>query len=128
MELQIPVAPGELIDKLTILEIKLENITDPEKLANVRREYKLLTAVWKNAGRETDEVTGLRSELHAVNRRLWDIEDAIRECERKNDFGERFVALARSVYLENDQRAEIKKRINLELGSDIVEEKSYAEY
>ncbi len=128
MELQIPVAPGELIDKLTILEIKLARITDPDKLANVRREYTLLTAVWKNAGQETEEVTGLRSELLAVNHRLWDIEDAIRDCERNKEYGERFVELARSVYVQNDKRAEIKKRINLELGSSIVEEKSYAEY
>lgn len=127
-QLQIPVAPGELLDKLSILEIKLEQIDAPDKRANVQREYDLLSREWAGSGQETAEITDLRAELLAVNRRLWQIEDDIRECERNKDFSERFVALARSVYRENDQRAAIKKKINLALGSQIVEEKSYAEY
>jgi hypothetical protein len=128
MELLIPASPGELLDKLTILEIKLERITDPAKLANVRREHELLTQAWNEGDLETAEVTALRAGLHTVNRRLWDIEDAIRDCERDEDFGERFISLARSVYMENDERAAIKKKINLALGSQIVEEKSYKDY
>jgi hypothetical protein len=127
-QLKIPVAPGELLDKLTILDIKLERITDSDKLANVRREHELLTRSWQDSGLETSEIVQLRSALLAVNQRLWQIEDDIRDCERAGDFGAHFVALARSVYRENDERAAIKKRINLALGSEIVEEKSYAEY
>lgn len=128
MELQIPVAPGELLDKLTILEIKLERIDDADKLANVRREHELLTQVWENAGKESAVIAGLKAELLAVNKRLWQIEDDIRDCEREGEFGEHFVRLARSVYMENDERAAIKKKINLALGSEIVEEKSYKSY
>ena len=128
MELSIPVSPGELIDKLTILEIKLEHIDDAGKRANVRHEHELLTAVWVAAGQENETISRLRAELLEVNQQLWDIEDAIRDCERAGDFGDRFVTLARSVYLRNDQRAALKKRINTELGSRIVEEKSYAAY
>ncbi len=127
-QLEIPVAPGELLDKLSILEIKLDRMTGPGKLANVRREYELLDGIWQDAGLETDDIGVLRSELLAVNRRLWEIEDAVRECEREKDFGNRFIALARSVYMENDERAAIKKKINLTLGSDIIEEKSYKNY
>lgn len=128
MELLIPVSPGELLDKLTILEIKLERIADEVKLANVRREYELLGNVWKESGLESGEVAGLKDELLAVNQALWQIEDDIRECERSGDFGKQFVELARSVYRRNDERAAIKKRVNLALGSDIVEEKSYSKY
>lgn len=128
MELQIPVAPGELLDKLTILEIKLERIADEAKLANVRREHELLGNVWKESGLDSEEVSGLKDELLAVNQALWQIEDDIRECERRGDFSEQFVELARSVYRRNDERAAIKKRINLALGSDIIEEKSYSRY
>ncbi len=126
--IQIPISPGELLDKLSILEIKRERMSDPGKLENVRREHELLSEVWADAGLETDEVTALRARLLEVNERLWRIEDAIRDCERERNFGERFVSLARSVYLENDERAALKKTINLALGSDIVEEKSYADY
>lgn len=128
MQLSIPVAPGELLDKLTILEIKAERIADPDKLANVRRELELLDTVWREAGQENDEIASLRADLKQVNEALWQIEDDIRDEEREGRFGERFIALARAVYVTNDQRAAIKKAINLALGSVIVEEKSYSDY
>jgi len=126
--ISVPVSPGELLDKLSILEIKIERIADAQKRANVEREHDLLTGLWHSEAGETPEVTRLRSELKAINERLWAIEDEIRDCERHQDFGERFVALARSVYKTNDHRAAIKRRINEQLGSTILEEKSYAEY
>ncbi len=126
--LSVPVSPGELLDKISILEIKSERISDADKRANVHRELDLLTGLWHAAGLETSEVTKLRADLRALNESLWDIEDAIRDCERRGDFGERFVELARSVYRTNDRRAAVKRAINEALGSGIVEEKSYAEY
>lgn len=128
MKLMIPVSPGELLDKLTILEIKLDRIEDEAKLANVRREHELLSGVWRKADASDEAVDDLRESLRSVNERLWDIEDAIRDEEREKRFGERFVELARSVYQRNDERAALKKRINELLGSQIVEEKSYREY
>ncbi|MEE4637110.1 MAG: DUF6165 family protein [Wenzhouxiangella sp.] len=128
MELMTPVSPGELLDKLTILDIKAERIEDAEKLANVAHERQLLEDVWQRSGLENAETVRLRSELKRVNEQLWEIEDAIRDEERARRFGERFIELARAVYVTNDERAAIKKAINLELGSQIVEEKSYSEY
>ena len=128
MQLMTPVSPGELLDKLTILEIKSERIDDPDKLTNVRHERDLLEGVWNDSGLSNDRVLQLKGQLRTINEALWDIEDEIRDCERDGDFGERFVELARSVYRTNDQRSEVKKAINLELGSAIVEEKSYADY
>jgi len=127
-ELLIPVSPGELLDKLTILEIKLERIGDETKLANVRREHALLARVWRESGLEEQGVRQLRAGLRKVNEALWEIEDAIRDEEREGRFGDRFVELARSVYLRNDERAALKKRINEQLGSEIREEKSYRDY
>jgi hypothetical protein len=124
----IPVSPGELIDKLTILEIKLERIRDEAKLSNVRREYDELTAVWREAELADDTVEGLRAQLLGVNEALWEIEDAIRDEERERRFEDRFIELARSVYRRNDERAALKRRINQHLGSPIVEEKSYQDY
>jgi len=126
--LLIPVAPGELLDKLTILDIKSERIGDPDKLANVRRERELLDQVWRDSGLESEEIVALREHLKSVNESLWEIEDAIRDEERAGRFGKRFIELARSVYLTNDKRAALKKAINQALGSDIVEEKSYRDY
>ncbi|WP_376691370.1 DUF6165 family protein [Wenzhouxiangella sp. EGI_FJ10409] len=128
MELLIPVSPGELLDKLTILEIKLERIDDEAKLANVRREHELLMRVWRESGLGDEAVARLRDQLRAVNERLWEIEDAIREEERRKRFGDDFIDLARSVYQRNDERAALKRRINEILGSAIVEEKSYRDY
>lgn len=128
MHLLIPVSPGELIDKLTILDIKSERISDAAKLANVQRERGLLEQAWLDSGLETAAVRELRAELKAVNEKLWVIEDAIRDEERAARFGERFIELARAVYVTNDVRAELKKAINHSLGSAIVEEKSYSDY
>ncbi len=126
--LDIPVAPGEVIDKITILEIKSERIDDPAKLANVGRELDLLLSVWSASGLENGKVAGLRQQLKGVNEQLWEIEDDIRRLEQAGDFGPDFIELARSVYITNDQRAALKRQINLALGSEILEEKSYADY
>jgi hypothetical protein len=128
MQILIEVSPGELLDKLTILEIKLENISDPSKLANVRREYdSLRTSVRSNIA-NTPEIAELAAQLKSVNLQLWRIEDEIRLQEKISDFGEGFVKLARSVYRTNDRRAAIKRHINDLLESRIVEEKSYTDY
>jgi hypothetical protein len=128
MEISIPVAPGELIDKITILRIKAARITDAAKLANVKVELDLLEGVLARDVPGSDALNGLTDDLLNVNETLWDVEDDIRDCERANDFGESFVALARAVYVTNDRRAELKREINTLLGSRIIEEKSYAAY
>ncbi len=128
MELMTPVSPGELLDKLTILDIKSERMSDAEKLANVAHEKKLLENVWRDSLLETDEIVRLRAQLKTINEQLWEIEDAIREEERAGRFGDRFIELARAVYVTNDRRAAVKKAINEALGSKIVEEKSYKDY
>lgn len=126
--ISVPISPGELLDKIAILDIKVERINDPIKHANVERELDLLTGLWHATGLETAELTEKRAELKRINEMLWDIEDEIRDCERDQKFGERFVELARSVYRTNDQRAALKREINEALGSTILEEKSYAAY
>lgn len=124
----IPVSWGELFDKLTILEIKKERISDKPKLTNISRELDELLAV-SNAHELPDEpLTDLVAELRSINETLWDIEDDIRTCERMEDFSSSFIELARSVYKTNDKRAELKLRINRLLGSELVEEKSYEAY
>ena len=128
MKLLVEIAPGELIDKITILEIKLQNIEDEAKLANIRREYDSLMATFRANIKETDELRALIDELRAANAKIWGIEDEIRDLERAKDFGDRFVAVARSVYRSNDRRAATKHKINELLNSAIVEEKSYADY
>lgn len=128
MRIVVEVSPGELLDKLTILEIKEDRITDPAKLENVQREKATLEQSASQYIGSSAAIDEKKSALKAVNERLWDIEDEIREHERKRDFGGRFVELARSVYIENDQRAVLKRQINEHLGSDIAEEKSYAAY
>ena len=127
-ELLAPVSPGELIDKLTILQIKSRRISDAAKRANVQRELDVLTQCWQRSPWGTTDVAADEAALLAVNERLWDIEDRIRDKERARTFDAGFIELARSVYIENDERAAIKKRINTALGSTIVEEKSYAAY
>ncbi len=127
-EILTPISPGELLDKLTILTIKLDNITDATKRANVQVEHTLLSQVADEGIPKSDEITALNAALLSVNKELWDIEDDIRDCERAGDFGDEFIRLARAVYVTNDKRADLKKQINLALGSEIVEEKSYAEY
>ena len=123
-----PVSPGELLDKITILRIKAARIGDAAKLANVRHELEVLQRTWDEAIGQVAAIAADEQELEAVNARLWDIEDWIRDEEAAQRFGGRFIELARSVYIENDERARIKKRINLALGSAIVEEKSYRPY
>ena len=127
-EIQVPISPGELLDKITILQIKSERIADPDKVANVRLELDMLSQVWSAAVTMDDTIAALTSELKSINETLWEIEDDIRDEERNKRFGERFIELARAVYVTNDQRAEAKKKVNLHLNSSIVEEKSYQDY
>ncbi len=127
-EILVPVSPGEMLDKITILRIKSQRMPDPNKLANVRLELDALEATWKNSAYASIDVAGEMRALLAVNERLWTIEDAIREKERAQTFDAEFIRLARSVYIENDERAAIKRRLNLKLGSSLVEEKSYSDY
>jgi hypothetical protein len=124
----VEIAPGELIDKITILDIKLARIRDAAKLANVRAEWETLTRARDRALPPSAELDRATAELRRANEKLWDVEDDIRDCERKKDFGPRFVELARAVYVTNDERARVKRRINEMLGSRLVEEKSYAAY
>ena len=124
----VEVAPGELIDKITILEIKSERIADAGKLKNVRVELDVLAAARDAAMAASAELAELTAQLKQVNEALWEIEDAIRDCERGQDFGPKFIKLARSVYHSNDRRAALKRQINELLGSKLIEEKSYAAY
>lgn len=126
--IQVPVSPGEVLDKITILEIKSERISDPVKVANVRRELELLKASWLEAVPQDDTVKRLHAKLKSINEDLWVIEDDIRDKELAKEFDQTFIDLARSVYVTNDQRANAKKELNLYLGSEIVEEKSYKDY
>ena len=127
-EILVPVSFGELLDKIAILQIKSERMADPAKLANVRNELSALEKTWMAHPAAGGDVAKLRADLKAVNERLWVIEDDIRVKEKDRAFDEEFVRLARSVYFENDERARIKKDINLALGSAYVEEKSYQDY
>ena len=128
--LLIPASVGELIDKITILEIKRERITDAAKQQNIQRELLALMAVveQQQLGYPSGSLDNLGRELSAVNQQLWMIEDDISACERQGDFGARFIELARAVYHRNDERAAIKRQINELCGSELVEEKSYAAY
>jgi len=128
MILNVPVSVGEVVDKVTILEIKSERIADEAKLANIRAELAQLRPLVSGGVFDSAEVTALFDGLRAVNGALWDIEDNIRAEEAAGRFGDRFVELARAVYVTNDRRAELKKKINLATGSDLVEEKSYEDY
>lgn len=125
MSILIPVSPGELVDKITILRVKAARIA-PDKQANVRRELALLEAVAAKA--LPSGLEAYFADLEAVNAALWDVEEGKRDCERRGDFGPEFISLARRVYRENDKRAALKRRINDLLSSEIVEEKSYQAY
>jgi hypothetical protein len=127
-EILAPVSFGELLDKVCILQIKSERMTDPVKVANVRKELVALERTWNEHPASNVDVSALMKRLKAVNERLWVIEDDIRILEKAQRFDNEFVELARSVYFENDERANIKKEINLALGSAYVEEKSYQDY
>lgn len=127
-ELLAPVSYGELLDKIAILQIKSERMSDPSKLANVRNELSALERIWMAHPAAVQDIAELRARLKAVNERLWVIEDDIRIKEKAQAFDDEFIRLARSVYVQNDERARIKKDINLALGSAYVEEKSYQDY
>ena len=127
-DILVPVSPGELLDKITILRIKQVRIPDAVKLANVKLELALLEQTWRDSGCAAREVAADERALQEVNERLWDIEDRIRDKEAKQSFDRDFIELARAVYVCNDERAAIKKRINLQLGSRLIEEKSYKQY
>ena len=127
-EILVPVSFGELLDKIAILQIKSERMSDAAKLANVRNELSALDTTWAGHPASKVDIAGLRADLKAVNERLWVIEDDIRLQEKAQAFDAEFVRLARAVYFENDTRARIKKDINLALGSSYVEEKSYQDY
>lgn len=127
-DILVPISPGELLDKITILRIKSARMSDAAKLANVRHELALLEATWKGSVPGGVDLAADERALEQVNASLWDIEDHIREEERAQRFGPRFIELARAVYVTNDERAAIKKRINAALGSALIEEKSYRPY
>ena len=122
------IGSGELIDKITILEIKSERIADLEKLKNVKRELSVLNATRDAHLRDIGGLTDLEKRLKAINEDLWEIEDDIRACEAQKDFGPKFIELARAVYITNDKRAAVKKEINLLTGANIIEEKSYTDF
>lgn len=123
--MKIEVSNGEIIDKLTIIQIKLERIKDKAKLKNLQKEYNELTEVSSSIISTSDE---LYRSLYEINCELWDIEDHIRDLEREKDFGDDFIATARAVYVKNDRRSEIKRAINIKTSSGLIEEKSYEKY
>jgi Family of unknown function (DUF6165) len=127
-DLLVPVSPGELLDKITILRIKSQRIHDAAKSGNVRAELQLLERTWASLGAASQQIAADERALQSVNEQLWDIEDRIRGKEAARDFDQDFIELARAVYHRNDERAAIKRRINVALGSSIVEEKSYKPY
>ena len=128
MQLQVPVSVGEVLDKITILQIKLAHISDAAKRTNIQNELDALLPLMAGDAFTTDQMQALMAELKSVNEALWDIEDDIREKEAAKSFDAEFIRLARAVYITNDKRAEIKKQINLATGSALVEEKSYETY
>ena len=127
-DIKVPISPGELLDKITILRIKSERMSDPAKVSNVRLELRQLEDTWSASAHAKIDIEADIRALLAVNERLWVIEDDIRDKERAQAFDAEFIRLARAVYFENDERAAIKRRINTALGSSIVEEKSYSDY
>ena len=128
MAILAPVSAGELIDKITILRVKATRIGDTAKEANVRIELALLEETAARELPQSPELDDLVAQLTEINAALWDVEDGKRDCERRQDFGPKFVELARRVYIDNDRRAAVKRQINMLVGSEIVEEKSYKPY
>lgn len=126
--IKVVLSVGELIDKITILQLKMKFIKNKKQLNNVSNELETLKPLLKENNLETPKINGLFAELYEINLKLWKIEDKIREKERQSDFKDEFISLARSVYFTNDKRAEIKKKINLISGSELIEEKSYEKY
>ena len=127
-EIKVPISPGELLDKITILRIKSQRMSDPQKVRNVRAELAALQETWSSSAYARIDIAADIEALQTVNERLWVIEDDIRDKERAQSFDAEFIRLARAVYVENDERAAIKRRINVTLGSGIIEEKSYRPY
>ena len=127
-DIQVPISPGELLDKITILRIKAARMSDATKVANVKHELGLLEKTWQDSGAAAVNIGNEEANLTHVNEKLWVIEDEIRDEERAKRFGDRFIELARAVYFTNDERAAIKKRINTLSGSTIVEVTSYKQY
>ena len=128
MSINTKISYGEFLDKLAILDIKSERIQDKEKLENVNHEREVLNRIWKDDEKSSVDISAEYNELKKINEQLWEIEDDIREKEKNKEFDQKFIELARAVYVTNDERARIKKEINLKLGSDLVEEKSYSDY
>lgn len=127
-QINVPISPGELVDKITILEIKKEFIKNDNKLKNINHEYDLLMQIYTTQISETVGISELKNKLKEINLELWKIEDDIRDCEREKSFSHTFIELARSVYFTNDRRSQVKLEINLLLNSNLVEEKSYKDY
>ena len=128
MAINIPVSWGELIDKITILEIKMNRIQDVDKLDKISKELEALSLVFNQDCSEPELVGQLKAELRTVNEKLWEIEDDIRKCEKEKNFSHLFIDLARAVYKNNDQRSVLKREINTVLKSELIEEKSYEDY
>ena len=128
MNITVEVSTGEFLDKITILEIKSERIQDPAKLANINKELEILKNTWETSPASQTDISALMAELKSINEALWDIEDRIRIKESEAAFDEEFIELARSVYITNDKRADVKRQLNQALGSNLMEEKSYADY
>ena len=126
--IKVVLSVGELIDKITILQLKMKFIKNKKQLNNVSNELETLKPLLRENNLETPKINELFAELYEINLKLWKIEDKIREKERQSDFNDEFISLARSVYYTNDKRADIKKKINLLSGSELIEEKSYAKY
>ncbi|ALP52184.1 hypothetical protein Tel_02935 [Candidatus Tenderia electrophaga] len=128
MNLSAEISVGEFLDKITILEIKSERIKDTAKLDNIRKELSTLRRSWDASPFSQQDISAEVAELKQINEKLWEIEDYIRDKEAEGAFDARFIELARSVYFTNDERAAVKRKINLKVGSELVEEKSYADY
>ena len=128
MNIKVEISYGEFLDKLSILEIKSERIKDAAKLENINRELTLLRALWQTDPKSSIDIEAEMSEMKVINETLWQIEDDIRDKERARCFDEAFIELARAVYYRNDERSDVKRRLNKKLGSQLVEEKSYADY
>ena len=128
MSIKIELSVGELLDKISILQIKAERIVDPSKLENINKELNVLISLWKDSAYSNNNLESETNELKAINEELWVIEDKIRDKERNRVFDKGFIELARAVYITNDKRADIKRIINSKTGSELIEEKSYSDY
>ncbi len=128
MNLSAEISVGEFLDKITILEIKSERIKDDAKLENIHKELNTLRQTWDDSPFSQQDVSSEIAELKQINEKLWEIEDYIRDKESEAAFDEQFIELARSVYFTNDERAAVKRKINVKVGSELIEEKSYADY